>query len=50
MADVALLCGGGALGAAPRLASFAPGACLVYFHLLLRGLERQGLLDRPSPS
>lgn len=32
------------------LARFAPDAGLVYFHLLLRGLEQQGVLDSPSPS
>ena len=32
------------------LARFAPDAGLVYFHLLLRGLEQQGLLDNSSPS
>ena len=32
------------------LASFAPDAVLVYFHLLLRGLEQQGLLDRSAPN
>ena len=32
------------------LARFAPDAGLVYFHLLLRGLEQQGLVDGPSPS
>jgi DNA-3-methyladenine glycosylase II len=29
------------------LARFAPDAGLVYFHLLLHGLEQRGLLDRP---
>ncbi len=29
------------------LARFGPDAGLVYFHLLLRGLEQRGLLDRP---
>lgn len=32
------------------LARFAPDAGLVYFHLLLRGLEQQGRLDGPFPS
>jgi DNA-3-methyladenine glycosylase II len=32
------------------LERFAPDAGLVYFHLLLRGLEQQGLLDRSAPS
>ena len=32
------------------LARFVPDAGLVYFHLLLRGLEQRGLLDRSAPS
>lgn len=32
------------------LARIAPDAGLLYFHLLLRGLEQQGLLDGLSPS
>jgi DNA-3-methyladenine glycosylase II len=30
------------------LVRFAPDAGLAYFHLLLRGLEQRGLLDRPA--
>lgn len=31
------------------VARYAPDAGLVYFHLLLRGLDEQGLLDDPPP-